>query len=84
MNGLSSLFKGIMLVPILTYQWLISPVLPGTCRHLPTCSHFAIEALEKHGAFSGGWLIIKRVLRCQPWGTSGYDPVPDTPPRKLT
>jgi ribonuclease P protein component len=59
------------------YQYLISPVLPaGNCRYEPTCSSYAVEALEIHGAFKGGWLAFIRILRCNPWGGMGYDPVP--------
>jgi len=59
------------------YQLLISPVLAGTCRYQPTCSGYALEALEKHGPASGSWLALKRILRCHPWGGHGYDPVPE-------
>ncbi|NNK27762.1 MAG: membrane protein insertion efficiency factor YidD [Flavobacteriaceae bacterium] len=59
------------------YQYLISPLMPATCRYQPTCSHYAKEALEKHGLFSGGKLAVKRIFSCHPWGGSGYDPVPD-------
>lgn len=59
------------------YQLLISPLLPSTCRYDPTCSHYAIEALQKHGFLKGGWLAIKRIGSCHPWGSSGYDPVPE-------
>ncbi len=58
------------------YQWLISPVLPNSCRYYPTCSAYSIEALKKYGPFKGLWLAIKRILRCNPWGGSGYDPIP--------
>jgi len=59
------------------YQLLVSPILPGhSCRFLPTCSHYGMEAVEVHGALWGGWLTLRRVLRCHPWGGSGYDPVP--------
>ncbi|MFR9651253.1 MAG: membrane protein insertion efficiency factor YidD [Rikenellaceae bacterium] len=64
----------ILLVRI--YQRLISPLLPPTCRFTPTCSQYAIEALRKHGIFKGSYLTIRRILRCHPWGGSGYDPVP--------
>ena len=50
---------------------------PSPCRHVPSCSTYAIEALETHGAIRGMWLSVKRILRCQPWGTHGYDPVPE-------
>lgn len=58
------------------YQLVISPLLGPRCRHLPTCSEYALEALRLHGLLRGGWLAVKRVLQCHPWGTSGYDPVP--------
>ena len=59
------------------YQLVLSPLLGPRCRHLPTCSRYALEALERHGAWRGGWLAARRVLRCHPWGSSGYDPVPE-------
>ena len=59
------------------YQAAISPYLPASCRYTPTCSHYTIEALQKHGIFRGGWLAIKRISSCHPWGGSGYDPVPE-------
>jgi len=59
------------------YQAAISPFLPASCRYTPTCSHYTIEALEKHGLFRGGWLAIKRIGSCPPWGGEGYDPVPE-------
>jgi len=58
------------------YQFLISPLLPSTCRYDPTCSHYAIEALQTHGFLKGTYLAIKRIGSCHPWGGSGYDPVP--------
>ncbi|WP_299248905.1 membrane protein insertion efficiency factor YidD [uncultured Aquimarina sp.] len=60
------------------YQNLISPLTPATCRYQPTCSHYTVEALKKHGLFRGGKFAIKRIFSCHPWGGSGYDPVPDT------
>jgi putative membrane protein insertion efficiency factor len=60
------------------YQRFISPLFPSTCRYTPTCSHYTAEALEVHGLFRGGWLSLKRILSCNPWGGSGYDPVPGT------
>jgi putative membrane protein insertion efficiency factor len=58
--------------------WQIGPsrVLPPSCRYMPSCSEYTIEAVHKHGAIKGGWLGAKRLLRCHPWGGSGYDPVP--------
>lgn len=59
------------------YQIAISPYTPASCRYSPTCSSFTIEALQVHGVLKGGWLSIKRILSCNPWGGSGYDPVPE-------
>ena len=58
------------------YQIVISPLTPATCRFHPTCSSYAIEALEKYGLLKGSWLAIKRISSCHPWGKNGYDPVP--------
>jgi len=58
------------------YQWIISPILGPKCRFTPSCSHYAIQALKKHGLVKGLWLAMKRISRCHPWGGSGYDPVP--------
>ncbi|OYX85070.1 MAG: membrane protein insertion efficiency factor YidD [Flavobacteriales bacterium 32-34-25] len=59
------------------YQLVISPLMPAACRFTPTCSAYMIEALKIHGLFYGGYLGIKRILSCHPWGKSGYDPVPE-------
>ncbi|WP_142783511.1 membrane protein insertion efficiency factor YidD [Changchengzhania lutea] len=64
------------LLLIKVYQTLISPLMPASCRYNPTCSQYTKEALQKHGLFKGGWLAIKRIFSCHPWGGSGYDPVP--------
>ena len=64
------------------YQGAISPFTPATCRYQPTCSSYSIEALQKHGIIYGGWLAIKRICSCHPWGGSGYDPVPDKQNKK--
>ncbi|MDA0708508.1 MAG: membrane protein insertion efficiency factor YidD [Proteobacteria bacterium] len=61
---------------IAIYKYVISPLLGPKCRYLPTCSSYAMEAIDRHGPIKGGWLGIKRILRCNPWGASGYDPVP--------
>ena len=58
------------------YQIAISPMLGNRCRYFPSCSEYAIEALEKHGIFKGGWLGVRRIGRCHPWQPGGYDPVP--------
>ncbi len=59
-------------------MWQLGPslILPPTCRYSPSCSHYAIEALRKYGALKGGWLALKRIGRCHPWGGQGHDPVP--------
>lgn len=64
------------------YQKFISPLTPASCRYTPTCSQYTIEALQKHGAFSGSWLAIKRIGSCHPWGGKGYDPVPEKLPKE--
>ncbi len=69
----------LMILPIRFYKYSISPLIPNSCRHIPTCSEYAMEALKTHGVFRGSALAIWRILRCNPWGTEGYDPVP---PRK--
>ncbi len=69
---MSALLRGL----IRAYQLLVSPLLPPSCRYLPSCSEYAAEAIATHGAAYGTWLALRRVLRCHPWGGSGYDPVP--------
>ena len=59
------------------YQWAISPWLGPRCRFQPTCSEYAVGAIRRFGPLRGGWMALKRVIRCHPWGASGYDPVPD-------
>ncbi|OAM27171.1 MULTISPECIES: membrane protein insertion efficiency factor YidD [Eikenella] len=66
----------ILLGLIRFYQYAVSPMLPPRCRYQPTCSQYALEAVRKYGALKGGWLALKRVCRCHPWGGSGFDPVP--------
>ena len=58
------------------YQWFISPLLGASCRFTPTCSQYGMQAIKKYGPFKGGWLTIKRLARCHPWGGHGHDPVP--------
>ncbi len=60
------------------YQMVLSPWIGRECRFFPTCSHYSIEAIERYGFFRGSWLMIARIIRCNPWGGSGYDPVPST------
>jgi putative membrane protein insertion efficiency factor len=76
MSPLAHLFRGF----VRAYQFVLSPLLGRQCRFLPTCSHYAMEALEHHGALRGGWLAFRRVLRCHPFAAAGYDPVPGKGP----
>ncbi len=68
--------QGFLLLLVRGYRLFISPLLPAACRYYPTCSAYAIEAIEKHGALGGGWLAIRRLARCHPFRPGGYDPVP--------
>ena len=68
--------KRLLIWLIRGYKRFISPLLPPSCRYRPTCSEYAMEAIEKYGALKGGWLAIKRILRCHPFHPGGYDPVP--------
>jgi uncharacterized protein len=70
------LIKKLLLVFIWIYQRMISPLTPPSCRFTPTCSAYAAEAVTKHGPLQGGKLALKRLSKCHPWGSSGYDPVP--------
>ena len=79
LKKLSKLVSEILVLPIRLYQILLSPILPNACRYTPTCSHYAVEALRKHGTIKGLFLATKRILSCHPWGKSGYDPVPKNP-----
>ena len=76
----ASLFMKVLAWPFIAlikvYQWVISPLFPAKCRFTPTCSHYGLEAFRKHGIFKGFWFTLKRVVRCNPWGGQGYDPVP--------
>ncbi|HEV7622190.1 MAG TPA: membrane protein insertion efficiency factor YidD [Flavisolibacter sp.] len=64
------------IILIKLYQWILSPLIGPKCRFTPTCSHYAVEAFKKYGIFKGSWLSIRRIVRCNPWGGHGYDPVP--------
>lgn len=66
------------LMTLLIRGWQLGPsaILPPTCRYSPSCSAYAIEAIRRYGAARGGWLALRRILRCHPWGGSGFDPVP--------
>lgn len=61
---------------VVAYRWLLRPLLPPACRFHPSCSEYAEEALERHGAWRGGWLALARLCRCGPWHPGGHDPVP--------
>lgn len=66
----------IAIAGIRIYQRAVSPMLPPSCRFMPTCSNYALTAIERHGLLKGGWLALKRIGRCHPWNPGGYDPVP--------
>ena len=74
------LLKQILIFPLIAlvkiYQWIISPILPASCRYTPTCSNYMIEALKIWGPLKGTYLGVKRIASCHPWGGQGYDPVP--------
>ncbi len=73
------MLRRLVLALIRFYQVAISPWTPASCRFTPTCSAYAAEAVERHGAVRGSWLALRRLGRCHPWGGSGYDPVPPLP-----
>ncbi|MDR1735716.1 MAG: membrane protein insertion efficiency factor YidD [Oscillospiraceae bacterium] len=68
--------KRVLLALIRGYRAGISPLFPPSCRFIPTCSEYALQAVEKYGALKGGWLALRRILRCHPFRKGGYDPVP--------
>ena len=70
------IFSLLLIIPIKIDQTIISPLLGPSWRFTPTCSQYAVEAIQKYGPFKGSWLSFKRILKCHPWGGSGYDPVP--------
>jgi len=69
--------KAIVKAPVHAYRYTLKPLVGWECRHLPTCSEYALEAIDRNGAWRGGWLALSRISRCHPWGTHGFDPVPD-------
>ncbi|MDR3046452.1 MAG: membrane protein insertion efficiency factor YidD [Bacteroidales bacterium] len=73
---MSKILSKFFILLIKIYQVTLSPFIGGQCRYLPTCSHYGIEAIKKHGPFKGSLLMLKRICSCHPWGGSGYDPVP--------
>ncbi|MBK9462596.1 MAG: membrane protein insertion efficiency factor YidD [Chitinophagales bacterium] len=72
----SLIAQQLLILPIRFYQLVISPYMPPVCRYTPTCSHYAVDAIRKHGAIKGGYLATRRILSCHPWSKGGYDPVP--------
>jgi putative membrane protein insertion efficiency factor len=74
-----ALFRQAFLALVHAYRLLVSPILPPTCRFEPTCSAYGLEAIRRFGVGAGGWLTLRRLLRCHPWGGSGFDPVPEAP-----
>jgi putative membrane protein insertion efficiency factor len=76
MKVIKQLFSLLFLGIIRLYQLLLSPLLGASCRYTPTCSAYGVEAIKKHGPFYGGWLTLKRIASCHPWGKHGHDPVP--------
>lgn len=76
MKQLQQLISLPFILLIRFYQYVISPAIGPKCRFTPTCSQYAVEALKKYGLFKGGWLVVKRISKCHPGGSSGYDPVP--------
>ncbi|MDM8167079.1 membrane protein insertion efficiency factor YidD [Roseovarius sp.] len=73
----------ILSLPVKAYRLVFSPWVGWHCRYQPTCSAYALEALERHGALKGGWLALRRIARCNPWGKCGHDPVPERKTRIL-
>lgn len=69
------MFSFLFTLLIKFYQLLISPILPNACRYTPTCSEYGMQAIKKYGAWKGGWMALKRISRCHPWGGSGHDPL---------
>lgn len=76
MEAVKRIIKALFIFPIRVYQYTISPLLGQNCRHTPTCSAYTVEAIQEWGPLKGIWLGMKRIAKCHPWGTSGYDPVP--------
>lgn len=72
-----SLAGTLLKLPIHLYRWTLKPYVGWQCRHLPTCSDYALQSIDRNGPWRGFWLALSRLTRCHPWGSAGYDPVPD-------
>jgi putative membrane protein insertion efficiency factor len=77
MRQVNTFFSFLLIIPVKIYQWVLSPWLPGACRYTPTCSHYAVDALKKHGPIKGLFLAVRRIFSCHQWGGWGWDPVPE-------
>jgi uncharacterized protein len=75
-GAVAAIPRYVLIMFVKGYQVALSPLIPASCRYYPSCSAYAVEALEKHGALKGGWLAARRILRCHPFTAGGYDPVP--------
>ncbi|WP_087504356.1 membrane protein insertion efficiency factor YidD [Neiella marina] len=82
MASIKKALSYIAIAPIKFYQWFISPLLGQRCRFHPSCSHYAIGAIETHGVIKGSWLATRRILKCHPFHPGGHDPVPEKTPAK--
>jgi hypothetical protein len=74
----------LLILPVRAYRYFISPLLGNHCRYTPSCSEYALEALQRHGALQGSWLSARRLSRCHPWHAGGYDPIPEAGPGSST
>ncbi|MBO6794969.1 MAG: membrane protein insertion efficiency factor YidD [Balneolaceae bacterium] len=83
MKLINNIFRWLIVGIVRFYQLAISPWLGKSCRYSPTCSQYMIEAVNEWGALKGFWMGLKRIGRCHPWGSHGYDPVPENPKKKL-
>jgi uncharacterized protein len=79
MERIVHVVRALIVWPIKIYQYVLSPYLGACCRFYPSCSHYAIQAVHHHGALKGLWLAVKRIMRCHPWSSGGYDPVLPSP-----
>ena len=75
-GGIRWIIIRLLMIPVYFYKYAISPLTPASCRHIPSCSQYALDALKIHGPIKGLYLATRRLSKCHPWGTHGYDPVP--------